>query len=91
MPEECGPQHALVGANIIVMMATVSTIVEIEKAIRQLPAEQWRELRRWMDEHPPQSHIQNWPVPPPDVPKEELRRIHALIEAEFSQVEAEPG
>lgn len=29
------------------------------------------------------------PVPPPDVPKEELQRIHALIEAEFSQVNAE--
>ena len=29
-----------------------------------------------------------WPVPPPDVPLEELQRIHALIEAEFSQVDA---
>ena len=30
-----------------------------------------------------------WPVPPPDVPLDELRRIHAIIEEEFEQVEAE--
>jgi hypothetical protein len=26
----------------------------------------------------------DWPVPPPDVPREELQRIDALIDAEFS-------
>jgi len=30
-----------------------------------------------------------WPVPPPDVPIEELRRIHAIIEEEFEQIEPE--
>ena len=28
-----------------------------------------------------------WPVPPPTVPVEELRRIGAVIEEEFSRVE----
>ncbi len=27
--------------------------------------------------------------PPPDEPREELQRVHALIEAEFSRVDAE--
>jgi len=30
-----------------------------------------------------------WPVPPPDVPLEELRRIHAIIEEEFEEIEPE--
>jgi hypothetical protein len=29
----------------------------------------------------------DWPVPPPDVPLEELRKIHAYIEEEFEQIE----
>ena len=28
-----------------------------------------------------------WPVPPPDVPREEIRRIQAEIDATFSTVE----
>lgn len=30
-----------------------------------------------------------WPVPPPDIPSEEIRRVQAIIDAEFDQVEAE--
>ncbi len=30
-----------------------------------------------------------WPVPPPDLPLEEPRRIHAIIEEEFVQIEPE--
>ena len=30
-----------------------------------------------------------WPVPPPDVPIEELRRIHAIIEADSEQIDYE--
>jgi len=30
-----------------------------------------------------------WPVPPPDVDVEELRRIDAIIEEEFEQIEPE--
>lgn len=31
----------------------------------------------------------DWPVPPPRLPKGELRRIQATIDGEFSHVEAE--
>lgn len=30
-----------------------------------------------------------WPVPPPNVPIEELKRIHALIEEESEQIDYE--
>jgi hypothetical protein len=30
-----------------------------------------------------------WPVPPPDVPIDELRRIDAIIEEAFEQIEPE--
>ena len=30
-----------------------------------------------------------WPVPPPDVPSEEIRRVQAIIDAEFDQIEPE--
>lgn len=30
-----------------------------------------------------------WPVPPPDVPLEELKRIHALIEEDSERIEDE--
>lgn len=36
---------------------------------------------------PVRSH--GWPVPPPDVDPEELRRIDAIIEEEFEQIEPE--
>ena len=32
---------------------------------------------------------QEWPVPPPDVDKEETRRIQKLIDAEFGRIEWE--
>ncbi len=31
----------------------MSTLAEIEKAIEQLPPEQWAEIRRWMEVHEP--------------------------------------
>lgn len=48
--------------------------------------ERWTQLirRRRMEEHgDPDSALPVWPVRPPDVPSEELRRIHELIEKEF--------
>jgi hypothetical protein len=33
----------------------VSTLTEIEKAIEALPPDQWWEIRRWMEDHPPKS------------------------------------
>ena len=35
----------------------MSTVSEIEAAIAQLPPAQWREIRQWMDAHPPAEEI----------------------------------
>ena len=59
----------------------MSTLVEIENAIQTLPARDVAELAAWLERHR-QSHS-GWPVPPPDVPREELERIDAEIEAAF--------
>lgn len=64
----------------------MSTIAEIESAIEQLPPDGWQAIRRWIIEREPKPVSRSMP-PPPDVPMEELQRIHALIEAEFSKVE----
>jgi hypothetical protein len=70
----------------------MTTLAEIEKAATALPAEQQEALlqllrRNLARRRTNPSPCKDWPVPPPDVPIEELRRIHALIEAEFSQVD----
>lgn len=66
----------------------MTTLAEIEKAADGLPAEQQQELLRHLSQklairRKGSVSGDEWPVPPPDVPIEELRRIHALIEAEF--------
>ena len=33
----------------------MNTLAEIERAIEQLPPEQWVEVRRWMDIHSPKA------------------------------------
>jgi len=59
----------------------MSTLAEIEKAIESLPPPEVVELVAWLERsrkaHPA------WPVPPPDVPREELERIEAEIEGAF--------
>ena len=70
----------------------MTSFAEIVKAADALPAEQRRELARRLTDNlahtePRPNPCESWPVPPPDVPIEELRRIHALIEAEFSKVD----
>ena len=42
----------------------MSTLAEIEKAIEQLPPEQWVEVRRWMDRHGPRPVAVGGAVPP---------------------------
>jgi fructose-1-phosphate kinase PfkB-like protein len=68
----------------------MSTLAEIERAADALPVQEQEILLRHLSQKLAQRDkvILN-PVPPPDVPKEELQRIHALIEAEFSRVNAE--
>ncbi len=59
----------------------MSTVAEIERAIEKLPPEQVREVAAWLEER--RRQIPAWPVPPPAVPREELERIEAVIEAAF--------
>ena len=69
----------------------MSTLTEIEKAAAKLPAEEQETLLRHLSQTLARrvATVAPCSVPAPDVPKEELQRIHALIEAEFSQVNAE--
>jgi hypothetical protein len=67
-------------------LPTMSTVAEIERAIEQLPPDQMLEVAAWLDEH--RRRVPAWPVPPPDVPLDELKRIEAEIDAVFSRVES---
>ena len=68
----------------------MSTLAEIERAADGLPVREQEILLRHLSQKLAQhAKVISNPVPPPDVPKEELQRIHALIEAEFSRVDAE--
>ena len=66
----------------------MSTLAEIEEAVETLPRPEQEVLLRHLSSKLRGPPAAGWPVPPPDVPLEELQRIHALIEAEFSQVDA---
>ena len=59
----------------------MSTLVEIEKAIESLPDLEVDELASWL--HQRRRERTGWPVPPPDVPLEELKQIEAVIEEAF--------
>ena len=68
----------------------MSTLAEVERAADALPAQEQEILLRHLSEKlARRAEVRLNPVPPPDVPKEELQRVHALIEAEFSRVDAE--
>ncbi len=81
-------------ARDIVLIA-MTTLAEIQKAVAALPFKQQQELLRHIDLNLARHRAElrrselcrsgGWPIPPPDVPIEELRRIHAIIEAEFPQ------
>ncbi len=69
----------------------MSTLAEIEAEIEILPRPQQELLLEHLatKSHPLRAGgaATRWPVPPPEVPVEELRRIGAVIEDEFSRVE----
>jgi len=68
----------------------MSTLAEIESAADALPVQEQEILLRHLSQKlARRAELILNPVPPPNVPKEELRRIHALIEAEFSRVDPE--
>ena len=68
----------------------MSTVAEIEAAVQALPKHEQQALLQRLTWHLSRREkkvpSQGWPVPPPDVPLEELQRIHAIIEAEFPQM-----
>jgi hypothetical protein len=67
----------------------MSTLGEIEKAADALPIGEQRKLLAHLGRTlsaKPGSKLGQMPAPP-NVPIEELRRIHAIIEAEFSKVD----
>ena len=68
----------------------MSTLAEIEQAADRLPAAEQETLLRHLNQKLARRSgaVAGELVPPPAVPKEELRRIHALVEAEFSRVDA---
>lgn len=59
----------------------VSTVAEIERAIEKLPAAELLELEAWLAARRKKASV--WPVPPPNVPNQELERIDTEIEAAF--------
>ncbi len=68
----------------------MSTLAEIERAADALPAEEQEILLlRLSQKLARRVEPVTSPVLPPEAPKERLQRIHALIEAEFSRVDAE--
>jgi len=68
----------------------MNTLEEIEKSADALSAEQQEALLRHLSQALARRPGlgSGWPVAPPEVPMEELRRIDAVIEAEFSQVDS---
>jgi len=62
----------------------MSTLWEIEKAIEALPDQEVAQLASWLLQR--RKARTGWPVPPPNVPIEELKRIEAVIEEAFPTI-----
>lgn len=73
----------------VVHPRSVSTLAEIEQAVETLPRPEQEVLLRHLTERLRAAPAGQWPVPPPNVPRDEIRRIQAEIDATFSRVEAE--
>jgi hypothetical protein len=66
------------------MLVGMSTLTEIEVAVDALPRPEQEILLHRLSEKLRPVARGTWPVPPPDVPREEIRRIQAEIDAAFS-------
>lgn len=66
----------------------MSTLAEIERAVATLPRPDQEALLHHLSAKLRMPPAQEWPVPPPRVPRDEVRRIQAEIDAKFSRVEA---
>ncbi len=58
----------------------------LREFVREALAEK---LAREAATHYPGASARKWPVPPPDIPSAEIRRVQAIIDAEFDQIEPE--
>lgn len=65
----------------------MSGLAEIEAAVETLPRREQEALlfRLCSRLRQPGVVFTHWPVPPPDVSPDEIRRVQALIDEEFSQ------
>ena len=67
----------------------MSTLAEIEEAVEALPFPEQKVLLRHLSATLRPAPLRGAQVSSPDVPREALKRIHALIEAELLLVDAE--
>jgi hypothetical protein len=58
-------------------------------ALKQFVQEALQEKLAREQDSRPATGAKRWPVPPPNVPIEELRRIHAIIEADSELIDYE--
>jgi hypothetical protein len=65
----------------------MGTLAEIENAVNELPRPEQEILLRRLSDKLGTAVRGTWPVPPPNVPREEVRRIQAEIDAAFSHPE----
>lgn len=65
----------------------MNTLQEIERAADALPRQEQEVLLHHLSAKLRLRPSSGWPVPPPAVPREEVRRAQAEIDARFSQVE----
>ena len=71
-----------------VKIGGVSTLAEIQAAVEALPRLEQEALLEQLSAKLRRAPVRQVPIPPPAVPQDELRRIHAMIEAEFSRVDS---
>jgi hypothetical protein len=83
------------------MKTTLEVSDELFREAKATAARRGIALRRFVEEAlseklaregaPPERRqtLKQWPVPPPDVPSDEIHRIQQLIDEEFEQIEAE--
>ena len=65
----------------------MTTLAEIQKAIEALTDLEVDELAAWLQRR--RKERADWPVPPPNVPLEELKRIEAVIEEAFPSLKGD--
>lgn len=69
------------------ILTAMSTLTEIEEAVETLPRPEQEVLLAHLSAKLRTAPGAGWPVPPPDVSREEIRRIQSEIDATFSTVE----